>query len=1508
MKLTRVLCSLSLAVLAVAGSVAHPQANVVENEASVLYVDAHAGSDSNSGVSSSPLKTIQAAVNKANINNQKSIGTKIIVNAGVYRETVNVYSFSGLTSAPLTIEAATNGTAIIAGSDVLTAWSSDPQYSGAYVANWIPAQSTCALPSGWPAVQPIALRTEMLFVNNAALTQVLAYSDLKPGTFFVNTTDGTVHMWPPAGVDPYSATVEVASRAKTISVGSRSNIVLRGLVFEHASTCINASGATITSSSNVLVDTIQANWNNWGGLAISGSSNVTVQNSLGSYNGGVGFQGTKDQTTLYTNNETDYNNWRGAQATLYDWASGGAKFFQMRTTSVQGHSSYNNQAQALWFDTDNQNITIDNATLVGSYNAGLQLERNEGPITLQNSHLCSSGKGLNVLTTEGLTVKNNVFYNNGATNKYEAQFYLAGTAGGFSLTNWQTGQVYNLITSGTVMSGNSFIDAAPGQFVFGTYLSGSDWTDFTSTLNSGNNTWYDSSTSNAFQIVNGKKVDLSGWQTATGDDYNSVWAAPTSSPSSLCSVPPAAYPDFNVSVDSGAYTMTSGRATATVRVNSFNFGAVNLSVSGLPTGVTASFSNPSLTSGYSILTLTASSTSAAQTVPITLWATSGDRVHSAAISLTVNANPAIIGTTTTLTSSASTINENSPVTLTATVKQTSGTTAPTGSVTFYNGANSLGTASLSAGTASLSTSSLPEGSNSITAEYAGTGTFNASTSGAVTVNVNSATVSTTTTLTASPASITQNAPITFTANVKPASGTSNPTGTITFYNGSTMLGSATLSSGAGTLTTSAQPDGSNTNTAAYSGASSFTSSTSSAVSVSVNAAVVSTTATLISSASSVAQKSPVTLTATVKQTSGATTPTGTVTFYNGSTSLGSAALAAGTASISTSALPTGTDSVSAAYSGAVAFNASSSNIVVITVNPLPPSVINTVTTAVPSATSIVQNSPLTLLVTVKQASGTAAPSGSVTVYNASAIVGTGSVTAGTGTVAIASLPIGTDTLTVAYAGSSTFNPSTSAPVAVTVKSTVVSTTTTLSSSAASVTANSPITLTASVKQASGTTIPSGAVNFYNGASLIGTATLSAGTTALTTSALPAGTDSITASYVGNSSFSPSASGAVKIQISPLVLDTTITLAASSTSLTQGSTLTLSAAIKASSGTSSPIGTVTFFDGSKTIGTAPLSSGIATLTTATLPAGLQTITANYSGTVVYRQSTSNPINVTISAAPVQPPTTTLVATSTSLTSSVQQADQGFTIALTATVKQSTGMTLPTGEVDFSVGKNKIGTANLANGMAYLTTSSLPTGNDAVTAAYVGNSSFAASISSPVSVKIRGADFTVEATPSSVSTTPGQSVNVSLLITPMNGFDQDPAMTCAGLPSGSTCSFGTPAKQPDGTSIVQMTIHTAPLTTTSSNSASRSRAPLALAFLPVLLWISSKRRKELRRLLSLSALLIAIVALCGSAIGCGAHSNLSSIQPTASNSTTVSVTVNAQTSSGLSHSTSVALTLM
>ena len=610
------------------------QANVVENQTTYVYVDASLGSDSNSGAAAAPFKTMHAAINKANTYNQNGTGVKVIVNPGVYREGVTIGDYK-VTSAPLTVQAAVTGTAVISGSDVPTGWAQESATT--YQRSFPHTTTFCAIPSGWPHIQPIVQRTEMVFVNGVPLTQVMSHDDLKPGTFFVSDAYQMMHIAPPAGTNMATALIEAAVRPMTLNVAKRSNVVIRGLVFKHAANCINSSSAAINSGDNVLVDSVQAIWNNWGGLGVFSSINTTVQNSVASYNGGAGFMGTQDQKALYNFNESDYNNWRGAQGAFYDWAMGGTKLFQMHGATVQNHFSYNNQAQGLWFDTDNKNIVVDHATLVGNVQAGLQIERNEGPITLQNSTLCSSGQGVNVLTSPNLTIKGNSFYNNSGTNKYQAQIYLAGQAGGKIITDWQTGQQYHLFTTGMVLSGNTFQNAAPGQLAFGTYLSGNDWTQFASTLNASNNTWYDSTTPNAFKIVNGKLVNLATWQSTVQTDYSSVWQAPATPLASSCAVPKPALADFNVNVDSNAYTMSGKKAVATVHVNSFGYGTVNLQVSGLPAGVSAAFSHASLVSGASTLTITASSTAKTQTVPVTVWAISGSRVHNVTVYVSVSA-------------------------------------------------------------------------------------------------------------------------------------------------------------------------------------------------------------------------------------------------------------------------------------------------------------------------------------------------------------------------------------------------------------------------------------------------------------------------------------------------------------------------------------------------------------------------------------------------------------------------------------------------------------------------------------------------------------------------------------------------------------------------------------------------------------------------------------------------------------------------------------------------------
>jgi len=622
------------AILAVWGIRASAQAHVTEGQTHYLYVDAQSGNDSHTGSQSSPLKTIQAAVDKADANNVSNIATKIIVNSGVYREDVNIGAYRS-TGATVTLQAAVTGGAIIAGSDVLSNWSLTS--NGIYTHTWTPNLGTCAIPSGWPGSVPtIARRTEMFYLNGHPLTQVMSTAQLRPGTFFVSEAGNMAYVDPPSGTNMSTATIEAGVRRQTLTITSRNDIVIRGMVFRHAASCINTAGVVVNSSSNILFDSDQALWNNWGGIGVFGTNNVTVQNSVANFNGGVGYMSANDQYVLFSFNQSDYNNWRGSQGALYDWGMGGAKFMMMRSTTVQNHYSYHNQAQGFWFDTDNKNITINNATLSGNHMAGLQLEANEGPITLENSTICGSGAGVNILNVENLAIKSNTFYNNSGTGIYDpAEIFVAGVANGHKITDWLTGQAYNLITKGTVVTGNTFQNAGGGQNVFGTYLAGTDWSQFATSLNASGNKWYDPTTGTNFKIVGGKAVTLGGWKSATGTDSNSTWTKAYSAQPAKCAIPTTTYPDFAVNMNRPTYSMSAGNATALARVLSFNFGTVSLWFTGLPSGVSASLSTKSLTTGMVTINFHGSTTAVKQTVPITLWAVSGSRVHTITFNLTV---------------------------------------------------------------------------------------------------------------------------------------------------------------------------------------------------------------------------------------------------------------------------------------------------------------------------------------------------------------------------------------------------------------------------------------------------------------------------------------------------------------------------------------------------------------------------------------------------------------------------------------------------------------------------------------------------------------------------------------------------------------------------------------------------------------------------------------------------------------------------------------------------------
>ena len=198
-------------------------------------------------------------------------------------------------------------------------------------------------------------------------------------------------------------------------------------------------------------------------------------------------------------------------------------------------------------------------------------------------------------------------------------------------------------------------------------------------------------------------------------------------------------------------------------------------------------------------------------------------------------------TTTTVTSNpASPVVAGTSITFTATITPASGSTgAPTGLVTFLDGAATLGTGTISGTTATYTTSALSAGTHSITAVYAGDTNFTGSSSAAYGLTITTpAPIATTTTLTSSATSATPGTLLTFTAQVTPASGTITPTGNVIFTDGTTTLGAIALSSGKAVLTTSALALGTHSITASYTATASFSASVSSSVSVTIAAAPV----------------------------------------------------------------------------------------------------------------------------------------------------------------------------------------------------------------------------------------------------------------------------------------------------------------------------------------------------------------------------------------------------------------------------------------------------------------------------------------------------------------------------------------------------------------------------------------------------------------------------------------------------------------------------------------------
>jgi hypothetical protein len=636
------ICLVSVLLLLVSPSI-WAQASVNESlETAFIYVDTNTGLDSNPGTKSQPLKTIGASAAMATNNNHSGIGSRIIINPGTYRESFSVSHGTRSTNLPMTFEAATNGTVFVSGTDVWTGWVPYSGNSKIYTQVWHYRWGLCTTSPTAPTQQDIVRRREMIVVNGKPLTEVLSLTAMRAGTFFPDEGSSTVYVWPRSGTNMATAKVEVATRPSLFIDAGQSYVVLRGLTFEYANSCHQNRAVEFDgNATNLLIDSDKFVWNNAAGLGFAGPRNFTVQSTTANHNGQTGFSTSQVKNGLWKSDTASYNNWRGAQGAYYSYDTGGAKFLRDHNGSFQNFTALFNQSHPLHFDTDNANFTVNSLVAVGNVDSFL-IEKSEGPATISNSYLCGNTPfgqayqgGITILDSTSLTYTANTLYGNGSN-----QINFTGSLGGFSVANWETGQIYQLVTENLTLKNNIVAGPSTAQ-VFNDRLGGADWNQLVSTLTSDNNHWWAGTNTNAFTVPGLKSSNLtfSGWQSLTGQDMHSKWAsaaAPTT-----CNVKTEG-PDYQLLTRSihGVTASSSGQAAfsiATVPLGGMT-GTVNLSVDGLSKipGATASFSPVSISaSGTSTLTVTVKNTTPAGTYPVTIIANSGNLTHTMTVSLLV---------------------------------------------------------------------------------------------------------------------------------------------------------------------------------------------------------------------------------------------------------------------------------------------------------------------------------------------------------------------------------------------------------------------------------------------------------------------------------------------------------------------------------------------------------------------------------------------------------------------------------------------------------------------------------------------------------------------------------------------------------------------------------------------------------------------------------------------------------------------------------------------------------
>lgn len=187
------------------------------------------------------------------------------------------------------------------------------------------------------------------------------------------------------------------------------------------------------------------------------------------------------------------------------------------------------------------------------------------------------------------------------------------------------------------------------------------------------------------------------------------------------------------------------------------------------------------------------------------------------------------------------------------------------------------------------------------------------------------------------------------------------------------------------------------------------------------------------------------------------------------------------------------------------------------------------------------------------------------------------------------------------------------------------------------------------------------------------------------------------------------------------------------------------------------------------------------------------------------------------------------TTIAVSSSASSVNLGSSVTFTATVTPATAG----GTVNFSNNGSSLGSGTLTNGTANYSTTSLPLGNNSVTASYGGDGSNRISASASAAVVNATTSFTLSPSVTTLTVAQGQTTGPEqIVVTSSAGFVvgtgsgaqtlMPVTYTCAGLPSESSCLFS--AASSSGTGSIKTSSTSVTLTISTTAPTARLQRPL------------------------------------------------------------------------------------